>query len=132
VEAKLLASFAGLEEQVEKRVAELRVKIEAERVKIQGYEGALAKLDDEAKGLVGLVAKRNFELVRDKLRNMVLRADVGITEQAWEVREEEIYRVQSLLTDRAKQESALDDELREVLDDSGDGKASPNAGAQPR
>ncbi len=121
-EEKLLQAFAALEVQVEKRVGELKEKVESERVKIVGYEERLGKLDTEARDLVGQVAKRNFELVRDKLRNIVLRADVGITEQAWEVREEELYRVRTLQTERAKQEQTLDEELREVLDDSGDKK----------
>jgi hypothetical protein len=59
-------------------------------------------------------------VVRDKLRNIVLRADVGITEQAWEVREEELDRVRNLQTERAREEQLLDEELREVLDDAND------------
>ena len=54
-----------------------------------GYEVELEKLDREARGVVGEVARRNFGIVRDRLHNIVLRADVGITEQAWEVREEQ-------------------------------------------
>ena len=42
---------------------------------------------------------------------------VGITEQAWEVREEELARVHNLQTERAREEQLLDEELREVLDD---------------
>ena len=55
--------------------------------------------------------------MRDKLSNIVLRADVGITEQAWEVREEELDRVRSLQSERARQEQLLDEELKEVRDD---------------
>ena len=57
----------------------------------------------------------------------VLRADVGITEQAWEVREEELERVHNLQTERAREEQLLDEELREVLDDTGEG---PGAGSK--
>jgi len=98
----------------------LKGKIDAERSKMVGYQGELQKLDGEARDLVGRVAQRNFMLVRDKVRGIVLRADVGITEQAWEVREEELERVRSLQTERARQEQILDEELREVLDDSGE------------
>jgi hypothetical protein len=122
VEDKATAAFLQLDKEVEKRIVELRGKVAAEQTKIAGYEQRLAVLDGEAKELVGKVAKRNLELVRDKIRNVVLRADVGLTEQAWEVREEELYRVRTLQTERARQEQALDDELREVLDDSGDKK----------
>lgn len=124
-EDRLTAAFAQLESQVAARVGAIKEKIEAERVKINGYNMQLATLDNEAQDLVGLVAKRNFEIVRDKLRNIVLRADVGITEQAWEVREEELERVHTLQTERAKQETLLDEELREVLDDSGDTAGKP-------
>jgi tetratricopeptide (TPR) repeat protein len=120
VEDRLTSSFSELERQVEGRVAELKGKIDAERSKMVGYQGELQKLDGEARDLVGRVAQRNFMLVRDKVRGIVLRADVGITEQAWEVREEELERVRSLQTERARQEQILDEELREVLDDSGE------------
>ena len=71
----------------------------------------------EARDLVGRVAQRNFGLVRDKLRGIVLRADVGITEQAWEVREEEMDRVKNLLSEKQRQSDLLDEELKEVRDD---------------
>jgi len=125
-EDKLAAVFGQFEAQVQRRIGELRDKISAEKTKIDVYSKQLATLDTEAKDLVGKVAKRNFELVRDKLRGIVLRADVGITEHAWELREEEMYRVRALQTERARQEQVLDEELREVLDDSG-GENKPPA-----
>jgi tetratricopeptide (TPR) repeat protein len=120
VEDKLVAQFAELERQVGIRITEVQNKVEAERVKINGFNMTLGAYDTEAHDLVGQVAKRNFLLVRDKLRGIILRADVGITEQAWEVREEELDRVHNLQTERAREEQLLDEELREVLDDTGD------------
>jgi len=123
VEDRLVAQFAELERQVAARIGEVQAKVESERVKINGYNMTLGAYDAEAHDLVGQVAKRNFLLVRDKLRGIVLRADVGITEQAWEVREEELERVHNLQTERAREEQLLDEELREVLDDTGEGPA---------
>jgi hypothetical protein len=117
LEDQLTAAFARLEAQVEQRIGDLKRKIENERQNIVKYQGQLDALDAEARDLVGKVAERNFGLVRDKLRGIVLRADVGITEQAWEVREEEADRVRNLLSERARQEQLLDEELREVRDD---------------
>jgi tetratricopeptide (TPR) repeat protein len=125
VEDRLTSAFADLDRQVAGRIDELKGKIEAERTKIVGYQGELVKLDGEARDLVGRVAQRNFILVRDKVRGIVLRSDVGITEQAWEVREEELERVRTLQTERARQEQVLDEELKEVLDDSVDPGAGP-------
>jgi tetratricopeptide (TPR) repeat protein len=120
VEDRLVQQFQQLEQQVAAKIGEVQAKVEAERVKINGYNMQLGALDGEARGLVGEVAMRNFGLVRDKIRGIVLRADVGITAQAWEVREEELERVHNLQTERAREEQLLDEELREVLDDAGD------------
>jgi hypothetical protein len=49
-----------------------------------------------------------------------LRADVGITEEAWEVREEQMTRVRMLQIERSREDRTLKEELNEVLDDSGD------------
>jgi hypothetical protein len=85
-----------------------------------GYEVRLEELDQQARLVVGEVAMRNFGLVRDRLRNIVLRADVGITEEAWEVREEQMTRVKNLRVERAREDRTLKEELEEVLDDSGE------------
>jgi tetratricopeptide (TPR) repeat protein len=116
-EGQLVAALQQLEGQVAQRSGQLQQKVEAERQNIGKYSQQLDALDNEARDLVGHVAQRNFGLVRDKLRGIVLRADVGITEQAWEVREEELDRVRSLQSERARQEQLLDEELKEVRDD---------------
>jgi chromosome segregation ATPase len=117
MEDQLIAAFNALEAQVEKRIGELRAKIETERGNLVKYQAQLDALDTEARDLVGQVARRNFGIVRDKLKGIVMRADIGITEQAWEVREEELDRVNNLIGERARQEQLLDEELKEVRDD---------------
>ena len=91
-----------------------------ETANIVSYGVKLDELDQQARLVVGEVAMRNFGLVRDRLKNIVLRADVGITEEAWEVREEQRTRVRSLQVERAREDRVLKEELNEVLDDSGD------------
>ncbi len=116
-EDALGVSFAQLEAQVSERAGAMQQKIDAERANVATYQKQLDGYDGEARDLVGHVAQRNFALVRDRLRGIVLRADVGITEQAWEVREEELDRVRNLQGERARQEQLLDEELKEVRDD---------------
>ena len=130
-EDRLTTVLQGLEAQVAARTLELQAKIDLEAAHIEGYERELTVLDGTARDLVGHVAEQNFALVRDRLQHIVLNADVGVTEQAWEVREEETSRVRSLQGERARQEQVLDEELREVLDDdsaSAGGGATPAAG----
>jgi tetratricopeptide (TPR) repeat protein len=116
-EDQLTAIIGKLEAEVAQRAGVMQAKVEVERASMAKFQQQLDGLDGEARDLVGHVAQRNFGLVRDKLRNIVLRGDVGITEQAWELREEELDRVRNLQGERARQEQLLDEELKEVRDD---------------
>ncbi len=98
----------------------LRDKITQELTLIEGYAQNLDGLDQQARLLVGEIAMKNFSLVRDRLKSIVLRADVGVVQEAWEVREEQALRVRNLQRERAREEQTLNDELREVLDDAED------------
>ncbi len=131
-EDRLALVLADLEVQVGRRTQDLQAKIDQEDARIAGYQKELDVYDGQARDLVGRVAQRNFLLVRERLRGIVLRADVGVTEQAWEVREEETSRVRSLQGERAREEQLLDEELREVLDDDANpGSRGAGASAAP-
>jgi tetratricopeptide (TPR) repeat protein len=119
-DSRLEAAFADLESRVGKRTAELKATLDAEMAKLADYTRTLEGLDSEGRLVVGQVAMRNFQLVRDRLKNIVLRADVGVTEEAWELREEQLTRVRNLQLERSRSEQQLNDELREVLDDMGE------------
>jgi hypothetical protein len=98
----------------------LNEKITTEIGLVESYAQNLDGLDQQARLLVGEIAMKNFGLVRDRLKSIVLRADVGIVQEAWEVREEQALRVRNLQRERAREEQTLNDELREVLDDAED------------
>ncbi len=119
-DAKVEAAIVELDREISKKTQGARDMVQHETTAIVGYTIQLDKLDGEARRIVGEVAMRNFGFVRDRLRNIVLRADVGITEEAWEVREEQQTRVRSLQVERARADRVLKEELNEVLDDSGD------------
>jgi tetratricopeptide (TPR) repeat protein len=116
--------LSGLRAQYEaaaSSAADALLKIVAEEAgRLETYATGLETLDQEARVLVGEVAMKNFGLVRQRLKGIVLRADVGVVQQGWEVREEERLRVRDLQRERSREEQNLNDELREVLDDSED------------
>lgn len=128
-EKKLQGLYEELEDRARDRSQELRELVEIETANARHYASRLEALDSEARVVVGEVAMRNFELVRDRLKNIVLRADVGITEQAWELREEQMARLRSLQLERVRAEQRLEEELREVLDDTGEEGSQPQPGA---
>ena len=124
-ETRIDRALAKLDEAVAHRAGELRQVVQAETANIVAYSMRLEDLDGEARKVVGTLAMRNFEAVRDRFRSIVLRADVGVTEEAWEVREEQLTRVRRLRIERTRSAARLDEELKEVLDDSGGAEESP-------
>lgn len=117
IEMKLEGQARSLEEQAKAEADELSRKVSTEVASLELHAQSLDGLDQQARLLVGEVAMKNFALVRDRLKSVVLRADVGIVQEAWEVREEQRVRVRNLQRERAREEQSLNDELREVLDD---------------
>ncbi len=125
VDTQLEGALASIDRTVMAKTGELRKIVQRETVNIVDYSLKLEDLDAEAREVVGGVAARNFGRVRDRLKNIVLRADVGITEEAWELREEQLTRVRRLKIERARGQQRLREELEEVLDDTEDPEEEP-------
>jgi tetratricopeptide (TPR) repeat protein len=130
--APMLADIASIEQHLEGLIGsietevsvssdDLRRLVAEEAELIERYTERLDALDQHARLLLGEVAMKNFASVRDRLKSILLRADVGIVQQAWELREEQQARLRWLQRQRAIEEQNLEDELREVSDDTGDG-----------
>jgi tetratricopeptide (TPR) repeat protein len=117
LELSLEAKRAELERTAAAKADGLRRKIADEVVALESYSARLDQLDQEARLVVGEVAMRNFIRVRDRVKGIVLRSDIGIVQEAWEKREEQRQRVRNLQRERAREEQMLNDELREVLED---------------
>lgn len=119
-ESDLEAAYAKLDKQVAEETRGLQQKVADEAANVQKFAEQLDLLDQQARLLVGEVAMKNFGLVRDRLKSIILRADTGVVQHAWEVREEARTRVINLQRERSREETSLNDELREVIDDAGD------------
>ena len=117
---RLEAAYQSVEARVAARAEELRATLAAEMAKLAEQGATLEGLDSASRLVVGQVAMRNFQTVRDRLKDVVRRADVGVTEEAWELREEQQTRVRNLQLERSRSEQQLNEELREVLDDKGE------------
>ncbi len=116
-DGEIEAILRALEAESLKRAEQLQASVTRESESIEQNARQLEDLDQQARLLVGEVAMRNFAQVNNRLKGVVLRADVGIVQEAWEVREEQRTRVVNLQRERAREEQNLNDELREVLDD---------------
>jgi len=120
IEARLTSRRTELEAEAARSAEKMLHVVSTEAANVEAAADRLDSLDQQARLLVGEVAMRNFGLVRDRLKSVVLRSDVGIVQQAWELREEQMRRVRNLQRERAREEQNLNDELQEVLDDAED------------
>ncbi|HMA96573.1 MAG TPA: tetratricopeptide repeat protein [Polyangiaceae bacterium] len=117
IEAQLGQITASFDQQSREGAKRMLDEVARESSLIETGAQRLDELDQLARLVVGQAAMANFVEVRERLKSIVLRADVGIVQEAWEVREEQRTRVVNLQRERAREEQSLNDELREVLDD---------------
>ena len=117
IDLRLEGTRADLERNAFDQSEKLRLKIAEELATVEERAATLDQVDQEARLVVGEVAMRGFIAVRDRLKGIVLRSDIGIVQEAWEQREEQRLRVRNLQRERAREEQMLNDELREVLED---------------
>jgi hypothetical protein len=117
LELNLEGRRSEMERTAAQKAEGLRKQIADEVAALETQSARLDQLDQEARLVVGEVAMRNFGRVRERVKSIVLRADIGIVQEAWEQREEQRQRVRNLQRERAREEQMLNDELREVLED---------------
>jgi len=117
LEDKAVTQMKSLDSQIDKNLTSIRATLDAEQAALNGYKEQLAKFDDEAREVVGAVAKRNFGLVKEKLQTLVMRAERGIIDQAWNEREVRKMILRDRQVELKEAERLLDDELKQITND---------------
>ncbi len=95
--------------------AGLRSRVQVERRLMQDYSGNLGGVQDETKDLIGRIAFKSFRDVRAQFYRLVLKADVGIIDVAWQRKRERVDKIQQLSAQKAADGAAMDEEFRGVL-----------------
>ncbi|MFI5298005.1 MAG: hypothetical protein ACHREM_07900 [Polyangiales bacterium] len=116
-EAKVMGQKIELDRKISALAAQLQATLDGWQAELDTYRKALASFDDEARGVIGEVAKRNFGLVRDRLTTLVMRAEVGITDQAWYDREVRKGILRDRQIEKGEQERLLDEEMKQIESD---------------
>jgi TolA-binding protein len=117
VESSVVARDAEIDRVVDERVAGMRTALTAEGTNVEGYRQRLGELEKQAEDVVGGVTSANFQAVRNRFYDLVLRADVGNIDVSWADREEHRQRVELMTRQRATEIKALDDEFQEIMDE---------------
>jgi TolA-binding protein len=126
VERRALDFDSRVGTQVDRRIEGIRVQVVEEQGRVVGYRGRLAQLEGDAADIVGHLVMQNFQSVRLHFYQIVMRADLGIVDVAWEQREEHNTRARLLAEEENREIAAYNDEFQEVTEG-----AAPEAPAAP-
>lgn len=107
---------ARIDSLVDQRRERMMQVVDEESANVVRYRQAMVGLEHEAEDVVGTVTYLNFDGVRQRFYDLVLRADVGRIDVSWAEREEHRMRVDMLTRARSREIQTLDDEFREIMD----------------
>ncbi len=93
----------------------IRAQVAAERQRLDESSGELARAQQETKNLVGQIALESFRHVRGQFYDLVLKADVGIVDVAWQKKHERVEKIQTLASQKATDLAAMEADYKSVL-----------------
>ncbi len=115
--AELVRFQDRLDELVAEKAEQLKDAVTKEAQAIEEYSQAINKTREEAKLVVGEIAAAELHGVEKRFADIVLRADVGIIDVAWALKEERTHEISRRVNDQRRELQMLDAEFQEVLED---------------
>lgn len=101
---------------VDQRVQTIQSRVREEEVRVAGYRDRLSALESEASTVVGNLILGQFRNVQVQLYQIVMRADLGLVDVAWEEREEHNNRARFLAEEQNRELQQVNDEFSEVTE----------------
>ena len=129
---RAVADFDGrVNALVDQRSERIRVQVREEERRVAGYRARLESLENESAQVVGNLILRQFRDIQVQFYQIVMRADLGLVDVAWEQREEHNNRARMLAEEQNREINALNDEYREVTEGARPDDARQLQGAPP-
>ena len=116
---------------VDQRIVLITNQVHEEETRVAGYRERLGALEREAEDVVGNLIQQQFRQVRLQFYQIVMRADLGLVDVAWEEREEHNNRARLLAEEQNREISALNDEFSEVVEGASATDAQQLTGQRP-
>ncbi|MEW5853967.1 MAG: tetratricopeptide repeat protein [Myxococcota bacterium] len=114
---RLAAFNKSIKRQVDAQAAEMRGIVMLERTRVMEYEQQVGAYEGEAGEMAAVLTHNALKGVRDRFYDVVLRADVGLIDLAWQQKQEKTDSVSTLVRKQKSELKALDDEFADVLRD---------------
>lgn len=116
VDQRVDASDQRISAMVDQRVQTIQSRVREEEVRVAGYRDRLSALESEASTVVGNLILGQFRNVQIQLYQIVMRADLGLVDVAWEEREEHNNRARFLAEEQNRELQQVNDEFSEVTE----------------
>ena len=118
-ETKLIAIYQQIDAKAAAQAAVLVEFVAREAQRMAALANELGVVELGARATVGGLARERIAAVGGELKGIVMRADMGNAQQAWEARERARDQLIAMQRERARLEQRLNAELREVMEDAG-------------
>ncbi|AEI65390.1 tetratricopeptide repeat protein [Corallococcus macrosporus] len=112
---RVTAARAVVRERLERQGRVIREKVVAEQQRLERYEAELAAVSGDARQLMGRVAYDSVRRVRQQFYDLVLKADVGLVDVAFNEKQDKTTAIQTLSMQKDEALRELDAEFQDVL-----------------
>jgi tetratricopeptide (TPR) repeat protein len=117
IDQQLQQLESTLEQQIEKKVTDVRAQLATEVDRVGKYEGEFGTLQASTNEVLGPVATRTLAQVEKQFKDFVLQADVGIIDVAWARKQAETKKVNDLIKEQQDRTLELENEFSDVLEE---------------
>ncbi len=115
VDQKIASFNAKIDEILDAKLKDVQSALLEEKAKVAEFQGKLSGYTDESTDVGGAVMAENLQNVSTRFYNVVVRADVGIIDVAWALKDSSTRESNRLVAERKRELKLLDDEFKEVL-----------------
>jgi tetratricopeptide (TPR) repeat protein len=115
VDTKITSFNARIDEILDARLKDIMSALTDEKAHVLAYRQTLAGYTGESAHVGGGVVADSFKAVADRFYNVVVRADVGIIDVAWALKDSATRESNRLVAERKRELKLLDDEFKEVM-----------------
>jgi chromosome segregation ATPase len=110
-----VTKFNGrIDQMLDARLKDLMTEVGDEKLKVSAYRSQLGGYTAESADVGGGILAENFKAVTQRFYNVVVRADVGIIDVAWALKDSSTRNTNKLVAERKRELKLLDDEYKSM------------------
>jgi len=110
-----VAAFNGrIDQMLDVRLKDLQTEVSDEKLKVAAYREKLGGYTTESTDVGGGIMAEQFKAVTTRFYNVVVRAEVGIIDVAWALKDSSTRNTNRLVAERKRELKLLDDEYKSV------------------